>query len=445
MDQTLKFLRNILKRNDVIVIACSGGPDSMFLTHILNEFKKELNLTLIIAHINHGLREQSNKEKNFVQTYCEANNLIFEYLKIENYEKGNIENQARIIRYDFFEKIVKKYKAAYLMTAHHGDDLMETILMRLNRGAHLKGYSGFQLINKKDNYQLVRPLIYMTKKEIENYLIQNNLKYYIDESNESNEYTRNRYRFNILPFLKQENKDVHLKYMQFSQELNAYDTYINSVVNKVIGKVYKNNILAIDILLKQDDFIVQKIISQIFHLLYKEELFKINKKHQLSLFKLIKSFKANTFINLPNNIIAVKEYNNIRFVKNENPPKKDYNYLLTDKVLLPNNWEILKVSNANKTDNYHIYLLSSEIKLPLIIRNRKPSDKIEVKNLNGTKKVKDIMIDEKILKSQRDIWPIVTDSNNEIIWIPGLKKSKFDKAKQGNYDIILKYQEKKEK
>src|SRR5699024_2935456 len=122
---------------------------------------------------------------------------------------------ARLKRYNFFDELVHTYHAKYLMTAHHGDDLMETILMRLTRGSSLKGYAGFKKEYKKDNYKVVRPLITQTKQEIIEYMDNLGLKYFIDESNFSDKYTRNRYRKNILPFLKQEDPQVHHKYLKF--------------------------------------------------------------------------------------------------------------------------------------------------------------------------------------------------------------------------------------
>ena len=112
---------------------------------------------------------------------------------------------------------------------------------------------------------------------------------------------------------------------------------------------------------------------------------------------------------------------------------------MKDKIELPNGNQIIKVDKSVKTDNYHLYLNSKEIKLPLIIRTKKPQDKMAIKNLKGTKKIQDIFTNEKIAKSQREVYPIVTDSTDTILWLPGLKKSKFDKAKTKNYDIILKY------
>lgn len=436
------FFNSLLKEKDTIVLAISGGPDSMFLANLLLAYKGKLNLKIIIAHVNHSLRKQSEEEEAFVKNYAKEHDFIFEYLRIDNYNKENFHNYARTKRYKFFYEIVKKYQANYLMTAHHGDDLIETILMRLTRGSSLKGYSGIKLITEGENFKIVRPLLFLDKKKIIDYMDQNKLKYYIDSSNQSSKYTRNRYRQNILPFLKKEDKNVHLKYLEFSQELESADKYIERVVLKEVKKVYKDNKIDVEKIKQLDDYILKKVIEEILHLVYNNELAKVNKKHQEALCNLINTDKPNSFINLPNNIIALKEYNNISFKKTKDLEKENFNYIFNEELILPNKDKIIKLAKPDKTDNFYLYLDSKEITLPLIVRSFQAQDKMAVKNLKGHKKIKNILIDSKIPILIRKQIPVVTDSQNNILWLPGIKKSKFDKAKEQNYDIILKYEKK---
>ena len=202
----------LFHKNDIIVIGCSAGPDSMALVDMLLKIRDKYSLSLIIAHVNHNVREQSIIEANYMKKYCEDNNLVFETMTILEYGDDNFENEARNIRYNFFENVVLKYGANYLMTAHHGDDLIETIMMRMVRGSNLRGYSGFKKIVDMDNYKIVRPLISYTKKELEEYNDLNGVKYFIDATNSSDKYTRNRYRKYLLPFLKSEDINVHHKF-----------------------------------------------------------------------------------------------------------------------------------------------------------------------------------------------------------------------------------------
>ena len=158
-----------LKENDVIVVGLSGGPDSMALLSLLLDIRKHLPLSIVAAHVNHNVRKESGKEKKFVEEFCLKHGVLFESMTISSYGDDNFHNEARNIRYQFFEAIVHKYQAAYLMTAHHGDDLIETILMRIVRGSTLKGYSGFQEEVEMKDYKIVRPLLSYTKEDILRY------------------------------------------------------------------------------------------------------------------------------------------------------------------------------------------------------------------------------------------------------------------------------------
>lgn len=146
MKEVLCFLDDLLKPNDKIVVAVSGGPDSMALLDLVLELKDKKNLNIICAHVNHNVRKESDSEANMVLQFCKQHGIVFEYMKIDNYEMGNFHSVARQKRYAFFDLLVKRYKANYLFTAHHLDDLMETILMRLVRGSTLKGYAGFKKV-----------------------------------------------------------------------------------------------------------------------------------------------------------------------------------------------------------------------------------------------------------------------------------------------------------
>lgn len=439
MKRVLIYLYTLLRKNDCIVVATSGGPDSMCLLHLLCELKQELNLKLIVAHVNHNLREASKMEASFVQKVCEENNLIYEYLEIKDYGQENIEQAARLKRYNFFDELVHTYHAKYLMTAHHGDDLMETILMRLTRGSSLKGYAGFKKEYKKDNYKVVRPLITQTKQEIIEYMDNLGLKYFIDESNFSDKYTRNRYRKNILPFLKQEDPQVHHKYLKFSEELISVNNFLETYISNLIKDISDEAGLKIDKLKELDNFLLRKVIEYTLNAIYINDLFLVNDKHTDLIIGMIRKGKSNSSITLPNNYQALKSYNYYKIEKINK--EAAYEYILEDEVILPNQKAIRKVSQKEDKSNNTIRLNSKDITLPIKIRTRKNGDRMLVKNLNGTKKIKNIFIDEKIPIAKRGEIPIVTDSNNTILWLPGVKKSKFDVETSGIYDIILSYEE----
>lgn len=438
MKETQNFLEKFLSYSDSIVVGISGGPDSMCLLNLLINLREKFNLKIICAHVNHGLRKESDSEKIFVENYCANNNVIFEYMKIDNYHNNKFsENEAREKRYTFFNELIKKYKAKYLMTAHHGDDLIETILMRIVRGSNLKGYAGISRISEKENYQIIRPLISASKKEIIEYLNLNNIDYVIDESNKDQKYTRNRYRQQVLPFLEQEDKNVNLKFLKYSEELNKYNKYITKIIKDKIKNIYNNNTINISELLKEDEFIIEKIIEYVIMDIQSYYLFNISDKQFMHIMNLLKS-SGNKQISLSDGFIARKSYNNLYIEKNK--ISEEYEYTFVDKVQIENKI-IEQINSSSEKSNFVLRINSEEITLPIIIRTVHKGDKIKIKNLNGSKKVSDIFIDAKIDKEKRKCYPIVTDSKNNIIWIPGIKKSTFDKEIFEKYDIILKYME----
>lgn len=436
MNDVIFYLERILKKDDIVVVGTSGGPDSMCLLHLLSELK--FNVKVIVAHVNHKLRKESEIESDFVKDYALKHNFIFEYMEIKEYNHDNLESEARCKRYDFFNKLCVKYKANFLMTAHHGDDLVETILMRIVRGSSLNGYGGFRRESDMDSYKLIRPLIEVTKADILKYMDNNNYKYYVDKSNYSLDYTRNRYRADVLPFLKAENPLVHLKFLKFSSEIDKASKFIDAYVKELIINLKSDKGYKIKELIKLDEFLLEKVIEYILYEAYDNDLYKVGYTHIKLIIKLIFSDKSNGYVNLPNNYSARKDYNYLSITKLE--LSGEFYYVLSDTLNLDTGI-IKKISSSEIKNNYVLRLNSKHIKLPIIVRSRHNGDKIEVKNLGGTKKVKDILIDEKVKMSQRNNFPIVTDSNDVVLWLPGVKKSKFDVERDGIYDIILSYEE----
>ena len=427
-----------VKDGDFLVFACSYGPDSMALFKSLLELRKKYDIRLVCAHVNHDKRRESAKEKEDLEKYCKENNVIFEYMKIDRYGDDNFHNEARNIRYQFFDEIVKKYNAKYLLTAHHGDDLMETILMRIARGSTLRGYSGFRKLVKMDGYYIYRPFIGLTKSELLDYCHKDRVPYAVDKSNFSDVYTRNRYRKEVLPFLKSEDKDIHKKYLKFSNVLCQADDFIEEEASKAISKVIKDNKLYIDKYLEINKFLKRIILERFISSFYQDDLILINDKHLDLIESLINSKKSNAKVNLPNDVEVVKSYNTLSIRRNPNL-LSSYEIEVSREVILPNGHKLELLDSVKGNSNNIIKLSSKDVTLPLIVRTRKLGDVMAIKG-GGHKKIKDIFIDSKIPLADRDLWPIVVDSRERIVFVPGLKKSKFDKTNSEFYDIILRYE-----
>lgn len=438
MKETIAYLKSLLKDEDTIIIGLSGGPDSMCLLNIIKSLNKKLKI--VCAHINHNIRKESFDEQKFIEEFCKNNNLVFETTTFDKKSKDQDYNELELRekRYSYFETLIKKYKAKYLFTAHHGDDLVETVLMRISRGSNLKGYTGFQVETKKKDYKVIKPLIFMTKEDINEYNKENNVPYVLDKTNNEDNYTRNRYRHNVLPFLKSENENIHLKYLKFSRELLTYYEYVDKVINKEIEKRFEKNTLDIEGFTRLDKLIQTKIIEYILDDNYIDNLYLVSDKHVSLILNIIDNPKPNIEINLPDSLRITKSYNTLKITRSKKG-NQEYNIPITEETSLPNGKSIRIIKETDSNSNYYIRLNSKELSLPLYVRTRKEGDKMIVKNMDSPKKLKDIFINSKLSKEERSSQPIVVDKCGNIVWIPGLKKSKFDKSKNENYDIILWY------
>ena len=424
--------------NNYVVIGVSAGPDSMCLLDLL----QKKTTKIVVCHINHNVRKESIEEEEYITKYCQDKNIILEKTTINNYQENNFENEARKKRYMFYEEILKKYNSKTLLLAHHGDDLIETILMKISRGSNLEGYAGIKEISNVKNYQIIRPLLKYTKEDIINYNKSNNIKYYNDSSNQSTNYTRNRYRLNILPLLKKEDKNIHKKYLKYSKTLIEYDDYIKREVKRNINNVYKDNIINIDNLNKLDTFLIKNILYNIMNNIYQNKNNIITDRHIQNIISLLNNTKPNIKIDLPNNKEIVKEYNKL-IIKDKTSDIKNYKIEFNDKIEIEN-LIIEKIESEDDDSNSVCRLNSKDITLPLYIRNREDGDYIILKGSNNRKKIKEIFIEKKLPLKKRNNYPLLVDSNNNIIWIPNIKKSKFCNKKSENYDIIIRCNERKE-
>ena len=402
------------------------------LHYLINNYKDKI----IVAHINHNVRKQSNTEEIFLSNYCKDNNITFECMKITEYKENNFENEARKKRYKFYKEILTKYNSSYLFLAHHADDLMETIIMKITRGSNINGYAGIKKISYQDNYYIVRPFLDYTKQDILEYIKKYNITYYDDYTNNDITYTRNRIRHNIIPLLKKEDINIHKKFIKYSNTLNEYNDYINYEVNNIIKDIYTNNTLYLDKFNIMHPFIKKNILYHILNNIYNNKDNIVKDIHIKNILNLINNPKPNITINMPNNIYVTKEYNILIFSNKYSI--KNYNIEFNKKVSI-NNFIIEQIEDTQLNGNDICRLNSNEISLPLYIRNKKDGDYIELLGLNKKKKIKEIFIECKIPIRQRNNYPVLVDSKNNILWLPNLKKSKFNKKINEKYDIILKY------
>lgn len=437
MEKVRKIIENEinLKQTQAVILAISGGPDSMALLNILKEIKPALRI--ICAHVDHNVRKNSKKDREFVKKYCDNKKIIYEEFLIKNYEKDNFHSDARMQRYAFFESLIKKYNAQYLFTAHHGDDLLETILMRMIRGTTFRGMGGIRIVSNRNNYKIIRPMLGISKSEILNYCQENKIDYRIDESNVSDKYTRNRFRKNIIPILKSENRNALINVLNLSSEIYEADAYIEKQVSKKYELIIYNKVIDIEKLLKEELIIQKRIILRWLQEEYFQFIRNLNKRHVDAIFSLLYSNKTTATLFLPNNKEVIKSYGKMYLQSHKDI--QHYKIEIIDNVNLPNGKNISVEKQTNITDNSTTYLNTKKINMPLYVVGYSDYLKMDVKNSLFSKKISRIFIDEKIPKNERQGYPVVIDKLGEVLWLPGLKKSKYDVGKKGEYDIILRY------
>lgn len=429
---------NLDLQNKTIVVGVSTGVDSMVLLDELLNAQNEVDFKIVVAHVNHQVRKQSFQEEKFIIEFCKNNNLEIKVKRLlSDNINHNFQDAARKFRYEFFSEVIDEYKAQYLLLAHHANDNIETIMMRILRGSNLRGYAGIDAIIKQNNYFIIRPLINVLKTDILDIAGKRKLVYFEDETNSQMIYTRNRIREEIVTTIFKENENAHKQFMHFANIIRDADEEIKKNINSYIH----NNIKVTDDFVSFDRnlFLQQSIFLQ------KEILFTITKdvnlgsKNVEEILKLLQSDKPNIITKVTKGLTFVREYDRISlyFKEIEFPDieiliEQYGEYEIDEKrkiVVLPKN------NDKNILKNNSLWYNRSM--LPITVRTRKEGDKIEL--IGGTKKVSDLLIDKKIGILEREKILLVEDKDGQILSVLGLAKSKqLINLKQTDMIIMLK-------
>ena len=218
---------NLINENDKVLIGVSGGPDSISLLNILHE----LGYNICTAHINHGIRENADNDEKFVKEFCEKRNIpcFIKKVKLKEIESDmTTEELGRKIRYDFFDEIVKQENCTKIATAHNANDNAETVLMNMIRGTGLSGLKGIDILRDK----IIRPLLEITRREIEEYCQSENLNPCHDESNDQTIYTRNKIRLELIPYIEKNiNSNIVNNINRMAEIISSEEEYIKRQVN----------------------------------------------------------------------------------------------------------------------------------------------------------------------------------------------------------------------
>lgn len=424
MKDIILNIRNKVK-NDSVVVACSSGVDSCVL---LDLCMKALNKSqIIVAHVNHGVRSESLQEEEYLKQYLEEQNIICEVAHFSFDDMANFENAARSKRYSFFEDVAGKYHAKYILLAHHANDNLETMLMRFIKQSSLKGYAGIEEESFFKDFILYRPLLKISRLEIEDYANNNNIKYFNDITNYEYDHMRNRIRLDVVPLLLKENPNLIEAVNYYSESLLGAANLLEDIVSSYI----LNNV-------DEDANVIKFGLNNFLKLssyLQKEVLFTILKPYGFSralineLLKIINSDKNKVVSKLLDNLTFVKEYGTCTFIKNM---KIVENFYL--KVESIGTYELINNAVLEVDKNNCYYKAGKEVvcynvlSMPFVIRSRRDGDRIRRKRVNKktkevsyyTQKVNDVLTNKKISYFDRVNTLVVTNELDEVVIILGL-------------------------
>jgi tRNA(Ile)-lysidine synthase len=453
-----KFIQDydLLHKDSTIIVGVSGGPDSLALLHFLYTKQQALGLRLIVVHVDHMFRgKESEQEMFFVKEICHQYRIPFEgkQINVTSYKEENNKSSqvaARECRYAFFREVMRKYDADFLALGHHGDDQIETVLMRLVRGSTLEGIAGIKSKRTFETGYLIRPFLAVTKEEIQSYCANYQLAPCEDPSNNKETYTRNRFRKRILPYLKEENPLVHERFMQFSQLLVEDDEYLQVLTAEKMEIVIKR---------REEDGITMAIppfeslpiplqrrgIQLILNYLYENKQTDVSSIHINQVLTLLQSNHPSGILHFPKGLKVQRTYSECIFTfRNKKENTYEVPLPLEGHVHIGNKeciFSSLHTAVSLEGGNNHSFLCDlKHISLPITVRSRKNGDKMTIKGMKGSKKIKDIFIDCKIPREARNEWPVVVDAKGTIIWLPGVKKSALEAkgAKAESY-LLLQY------
>jgi len=243
--QTARTIREeqLLKSGDKLVVAVSGGPDSMALLHVMYRLSTAQNYSLIVAHVNHKFRgEESAREAETVKAYANELGIPFHGAAIDvpayvREHGGNTQAAARELRYQFLHEVAGKFHATAIALAHHADDQVETVMMNMLRGASPRGLVGIVMRRLEKNVELIRPFLRIPKERLLQHCQAEEIPFHVDSSNESRKYTRNRIRLDIIPQLLEINPKLPEAVDRMVDILREEDDYLNQLSKEAADRI----------------------------------------------------------------------------------------------------------------------------------------------------------------------------------------------------------------
>ena len=430
---------NLIQENDKILVGLSGGADSVFLFNVLYEIKEELGFDIITCHINHSYRDTAVRDEEFSREISEEKNIKFFSKKVDmkQYSIENsisLEDSGRILRYKYFNDILKSENYNKIAVAHHKDDQVETFFLHLFRGSGIDGLCGMQYKNKN----IIRPLLDISKSDIFKYLEENNIKFVTDETNLIADVQRNKIRLEMLPYIEENfNNSINESICRTINILKDSKEIIDDVTNleyrKLIKKSNEGYTIDVDLFCKEKISVQRNIIRKLLIELNgsNKDIRMVYIDDIIDLFRLKNGskyvFKDYSFFKSYDKVIIRKNSNNkeINSIKFELGEIEFANFRINSYLS----------TNVNIKPSRNKMVFDSDIlSRNLILRKRKNGDRIKLKGF--TKKIKDIFIDNKVLQIERDNYPVLSDEEN-IYAILSLKRSNLYMKNSNSKEVLV--------
>lgn len=415
----------LIKKGDRLLVAVSGGADSVVLLYLLHKLSCQLGLSLQIAHVNYGLRSSADEDQALVEALARQYELPFHLKKVETKLHSNIEETARIIRYDFFREILQSENLDKVALGHNQDDRVETFLLNLSRGSGLDGLTALRPCRN----ELIRPLLSVKKAEIKAFARSHGLEFREDSTNNSLKFKRNILRLKIIPEFQKINSAFVDNVLSEIELLSSLKEMIGMKIDWIFPRtcrIEKEELILDLTKLKTHPRVVQAEIIRKGLAYVAGSLKNVTRKNISQILEISEKPYGTRKICLPGGLISTQVYDKVIFSL-----VKETGGALPAATKLPCNTETVFLNfsfsyhdttkRITQRNQKNLVFIDKEKAKDLLVRLKRPGDRIAI-GPKASKKLQDLFVDLKIPRAKRGQWPVVA-SGKEIVWVPGIRLS----------------------
>ncbi len=428
-------------RRDLILVALSGGPDSVAMLHALLAVRERLGYRLAAAHLNHALRgADSDRDEAFVRGLCARLSIEVCVERAEGLSPAtpNLEEKAREARHSFLDRTAEQMGAAYISIAHHADDQAETVLLRLLRGAGAAGLAGME---ENGSRRLIRPLLSLTREQIRDYLMDVGAPYVIDASNDSPAILRNRIRNHLIPMLEREYAPgIGRRLPELASEMRGLDRFATAEARRAM--VVSDGALDLRSFAKLDPALRPLVIREFLEQRL-GSLRRIGRAHIDAVCRLCLDGPPNGAVDVPGQLRVVREYGLLRAVR-ERGGTGAYRVPLAVEGVTEVAQAGMRFDSAivpargitRPGEKTEALFDAREAAGRLLVRSPRAGDRVAPIGMSGHRKLKEILIDAKVPKSKRDSFPIVELEGGGAVWVPGLVRARIALVSEATVRVL---------